>query len=183
MMHHSGPLCPQLQALAMHQARSLCLTALTSLTCAYWEPRDLSSFQCSQLAHLHVLMGAHFDLLPSTLISLSLDSMLPVLVMVNLQGQHLRSQLSLLRICLNSRLVNLSDIRNLCQPVTLFQPLWRLLSSTFTHKSIPPDMDGIMTGQHFHHLGAWCPHLQRLHIHLQGRQQADEVLKSAARLT
>ena len=72
--------CPQLQALAVHQAKSLCLNALTSLTCAYWEPRDLSSFQCSQLAHLHVLMRAHFNLLPSTLISLSLDSILPVLI-------------------------------------------------------------------------------------------------------
>eukprot|EP00891_Asterochloris_glomerata_P008570 jgi/Astpho2/8570/Aster-05056 len=45
--------CPQLQALAVHKATWLCLTALTSLTCPYWEPRDTDSFQCSQLVHLH----------------------------------------------------------------------------------------------------------------------------------
>ena len=37
--------CPQLQALAMYEATSLCLTALTSLTCNHWEPQDTDSFQ------------------------------------------------------------------------------------------------------------------------------------------
>eukprot|EP00891_Asterochloris_glomerata_P004879 jgi/Astpho2/4879/Aster-05813 len=47
--------CPQLQELTMYEAVPLCLTALTSLTCHHWEPRDTDSLQCSWLGHLHVL--------------------------------------------------------------------------------------------------------------------------------
>eukprot|EP00891_Asterochloris_glomerata_P003698 jgi/Astpho2/3698/Aster-04887 len=45
--------CPQLQALATHEAIPLCLTALTSLTSHFWLPQHTDSFQCSRLSHLH----------------------------------------------------------------------------------------------------------------------------------
>ena len=177
--------CPQLQALAMYEATSLCLTALTSLTCNHWEPQDTDSFQCSRLGHLHVLNRANFDLLPSTLTSLSLDpSSTGSWGSANLQYQQLRSQQSLVHISFTSQLVDLSHIRRLLpagHPVLNSVTSVELIikPQAFT----PPDMDGSMAGQHFHQLGAWFRHLQRLHIHLQDVmlfQQAEVVLVSAA---
>ena len=170
--------CPQLQALAMHQATALSLTALTSLTCQYWRLQDSDSFQCSQLAHLHVRLEADLTLLPSTLTSLALDSSpwLPP-TMASFQDQHLRSQQSLVHICYTSGLIDLSDIRGL---VPAIHPVLSAVTSVkltiLPQAFILPDMDG----QHFRHLGACLPHLQRVHVHLQGRQESEEVLISAA---
>ena len=174
--------CPQLQALATIKAMPLCLTALTSLTCNYWLPQDTDSFQCSRLGHLHVRGLASLNLLPSTLTSLSLDSISRSAFMVYyLEDQRLRSQPPLVHICFTSQLVDLSQIRRL---VSGIHPVLASVTSvklTIQPQAfIPPDMDGVMTGRCFDQLGAWFPYLQRLHIHLQGRQQAEETLISAA---
>ena len=169
--------CPKLQALAMHKATPLCLTALTTLTCRSWHPPDRDSFQCSQLARLHVRMGADLNLLPSTLTSLSLSSFpgLPP-VMTNLQDQHLSSQQSLVRICFTSQLQDLSDINGLMPAVDPVLTSVTSVELTIHQQAfIPQNMD---IG-YFRHLGARFPHLQRVHIHLQGRQPEELVLISA----
>ncbi len=183
--------CPQLQALAVHKVTSLCLTALTSLTCTYWLSQD--SFQCSQLAHLHVRIGADINLLPSTITSLSLEPhRRPYLGMYpgmgNLRDQHLRSQLSLVHICFRSHLSNLPNIQKLLpaiHPVSTHVTSVEL--TVHPQAFIPPDITGSMAGQHFCHLDAWFPYLQRLHIHLQERTyeplKLKEVLISAAWLS
>ena len=173
--------CPQLQALVTLKATSLCLTALTSLTCSYWEPRDTDSIQCSRLGNLHLTYRAKFDLLPSTLTSLSLP---PSPMGFLDQDQYLRGQQSLVHISFMSQLVDLSHIRQLLpvihpvsNSVTSVEPT--IKPQAFT----PPDLDGSMAEQHFCQLGAWFPHLQRLHIHLHDVmlfQQAEVVLVSAA---
>ena len=66
--------CLQLQALNVCDAIPLCLTALTSLTCAFWHPQDRDRFQCSRLVNLHIDYRASPDLLPITLTSLSLHT-------------------------------------------------------------------------------------------------------------
>ena len=179
--------CPQLQALAMNKAVPLCLTALTSLTCTRWEPRDTDSFQCSQLGHLHVRGAANLNLLPSMLTSLSLDSIWQSPVTLDLQDQHMRSQQSLVHICFTSWLEDLSDIRGLVpasHPVLTGVTSVELTIDPGAFK--PPDMDGIMYGHYFRHLCAWFPYLQRLHIHLQNKYTmfdglvARDVLISAA---
>ena len=181
--------CPQLQALAVHKATWLCLTALTSLTCPYWEPRDTDSFQCSQLVHLHVRTSANLNLLLSTLTSLSLDPMpRPFLAPANLQHQHLSSQQALVHISFTSHLMDLSDIQGLV-PATrpLLAPSVASVELTMSLEAFhPPDLGGSMAEQHFHHLDAWFPHLQRLHVCLQHnflhqpQQRLEEVLMSAA---
>ena len=98
--------CPQLQALAMNLDFPLCLTALTSLTCQEWLTKDIDSFRCSRLGHLHVLYTAKLKLLPSTLSSLSLESIRGVFV-GNIEDQHLRSQRCLMHICFTTLLCDL----------------------------------------------------------------------------
>ena len=183
--------CPQLRALAVKKATLLCLTALTSLTCPFWEPRDTDSFQCSQLVHLHVLISANLNLLPSTLTSLSLDPMPSrSWVLVDHQDQHLSGQQSLVHIRFTSHLPDLSDIQGLV-PAThpLLAPSVTSVELTFGPEAfIPPDIGGSVAQQHFRHLDAWFPYLQRVHVHLQDRhrisyqpqQQQAEVLISAA---
>ena len=78
--------CPQLQALNISRAPTLCLTALTSLTCNSWEPHDRDCLQCSRLGDLHVMYTANPNLLPSTLTSLSLRNS----CMFSHCGQHRR---------------------------------------------------------------------------------------------
>ena len=159
--------CPQLQALAMHETIPLCLTALTSLTCNYWEPQDTDSFQCSQLAHLHVKLRANLNLLPSTLTGLSLTSFprLPP-VMADLQHQHLRSQQSLVHICFTSQLEDLSDILGLVPAMhpMLANSVTSVELTIHPRAFLSPDVTNSMAGQHFHHLCAWFPHMQRLHM-------------------
>ena len=167
---------PQLQALDTLRGVPLCLTALT---CRNW-PQDIDSFKCSRLGHLHVRGLVSANLLPSTLTSLSLDSIGKSAVLGNLQIQHLRSQQSLVHICFTSWLVNLSQIRQLVSGIHPVNSVTSVELTIQPQAFLPPHMDGFMTGQHFNHLGAWCPHLQRLHIHLQGKQQVQEVLISAA---
>ena len=88
--------CPQLQALAISRAIPLCLTALTSVTCAVWRLQD--RFECSRLGHLHVTHRAQPNLLPSTLTSLSLRTINwwePSAFVVSFIDDHLRSAQSL----------------------------------------------------------------------------------------
>ena len=154
---------PQLQALAMHEASPLGLTALTSLTCQYWRPEDIDSFQCSQLANLQVRQEADLNLLPSTLTKLSLDSFtgLP-LVVANLHHQHLRSQQSLVHICFLSQLEDLSGIWRLMPAV---HPV--LVSVTSVELIIHPQAFILPDMTDFRHLGACLPHLQLVHIHFK----------------
>ena len=140
-----------------------------------------NGFQCSRLGHLHVRGPASANLLPSTLTSLTMDSIGKSAVMGDVQDQHLRSQPSLVHICFTSQLVNLSQVKRLVSGVHHVLHSVPSLELTIQPQAfILPDMDGIMTGQYFSRLGAWFPSLQRLHIHLQGRQQAKEVLIAAA---
>ena len=167
--------CPQLQALAMERDMPLCLTALTSLTCRFWLPLETDSFQCSRLGHLHVVCGAKLSMLPSTLTSLSLKYNV---AWPRLYGEPMRSQQSLVHICFSSLLENLSHIRGLV-PVIHSVSATSVTSIKLTihpQAFFPPDIDG----QQFHHLGAWFPRLQRVHIHLLGEQAEEEVLISAA---
>ena len=164
--------CPQLQALAVHRATSLCLAALTSLTCPYWEPQDTDSFQCSQLADLHVRTAANLDPLPSTLTSLSLDpSPRWFWVLANLQDQHLSRQQSLVHICFTFHLMDLADIQGLVPAARpLLAPSVTSVELTISPEAfIPPDIGGSMAGQHFRHLDAWFPNLLRMHVHLQDK--------------
>ena len=178
--------CPQLQALALTNIGivddQLCLTALTSLTCHYWLADGTGSIQCSQLGHLVVQGSIDLVALPSTLTSLFVCKLSRFLV--HPPDLHLRGQQSLVHICFTSHLVALSDIQDL---VSTTHPLLSTFVTSVQLTMHPkafvlPDMDGSMAGQHFHHLWAWFPHLQRLHIHLcaHARQQAKEVLISAA---
>ena len=184
--------CPQLQALATHEAIPLCLTALTSLTSHFWLPQHTDSFQCSRLSHLHVRRAADLTLLPGTLTSLSLNSVPgPPWLVAHLRDrrprdQHVRCKPSLVHISFTSLLVYLSDIQGLV-PAALHPVLAMSVTSiklTIHPQAFsPPDMDGSMAGQHFRHLFARLAYLQRLHIHLQdsqGLQQAEDVLISTA---
>ena len=167
--------CPQVQGLAMDMAISLSLTALTSLTCQRWLPHDTDSFQCSRLGHLHVECSAKLSMLPSTLTSLSLNY---AVAWPNYYGDPMRSQQSLVHICYLPLLKDLSHIQGLV-PV-MYSAL--ATSVTSVHLTIgpqaliPPDI----FRQHLKYLDTWFPHLQRVHIHLQGKSQAAEVLISAA---
>ena len=157
--------CPQLQGLAISKAVPLCLTALTSLTRHYWEPRDSDSFQCSQLGHLHVPWRVNLNLLPSTLTSLSLHH--SGHSMTHIPDLDLRCQQSLVHISFTSILWDLSYIQGLMPAVQ--SPA---LSTSVTSVELIihpqaftlPHMDGSMAGQHIHHLVTWFPMLQRLHI-------------------
>ena len=165
--------CPQLQALSMHKATPLCLTALTSLTCDFWRPQDRQSFQCSRLGHLYVKCRFDLNLLPSTLTSLSLYSGPGQ----QLNAQHLGRQQSLVHICFTSPLKDLSDIQGLVSGIHPALSFVTSVKLTIHPRALfPPDM----AGQHFHHLGACFVHLQRVHIHLHGRRKSEEVLISAA---
>ena len=179
--------CPQLQALDVQRATSLCLAALTSLICPDWEPQDTDSFQCPQLADLHVRTGANLNLLPSTLTSLSLDpNPWAFWVLANLQDQHLSRQQSLVHICFTFHLMDLADIQGLV-PATrpLLAPSVMSVELTISPEAfVPPDIGGSMAGQHFHHLDAWFPNLLRLHVHLQdqftGQPRQEDLLIWAA---
>ena len=176
--------CPQLQALATFEADPLCLTALTSLTCHFWLPRDRDQFQCSRLGHLHVLRSANISILPSTLTSLSLDYRpefkFPVMS-ANLQGrQQLSYHPSLVHICFTSQLEELPQIRSLLPAVhyVLAKFVTSVQLNIHPEAFIPP-----VTDRRFcQYLGAWFSRLQRLHIHLHmyGKLQAGQVLISAA---
>ena len=174
--------CPQLQALAMNNAVPLCLTALTSLTCQVWCPQDRDCFQCSRLGDLYVYDRANPNLLPSTLTSLSLYATAwrePSPSVVNVVDDRLKCLQSLVHICFESYLWDLSRIRDI---LPASNPVLRSVTSlelTIHPRAFLTNM----YGQHFHHLGACMfPHLQRVHIHLHGRQQGKEVLISGARL-
>ena len=176
--------CPQLQALAMNNAVPLCLTALTSLTCQVWCPQDRDCFQCSRLGDLHVLAyKANLNLLPSTLTSLSLHMIPAWGPSPSVVDDHLRSPQSLVHMCLKSYVCQPSNIGELL-PVS--HPAQSSVTSVELHVHprvfSPPDMDSSMAGQHVHHLGAWFPHLQCVHIHLRvhGRQPEEVALISAA---
>ena len=172
--------CPQLQALFMDRAGPLCLTALTSLSCAYWEPRD--GFQCSRLVDLHVKLRANPSLLPRTMTSLSLHSTAwsePSPSVVNVVDDHLRSPQSLVHMCFKSQLRNPSKIQTM---LPASHPALGSVTSvelTIHPAAFRPHMDV----QQFHYLACMFPQLQRVHIHLDcrhGRQPEKEVLVSAA---
>ena len=173
--------CPQLQELTMYEAVPLCLTALTSLTCHHWEPRDTDSLQCSRLGHLHVLWSLDLKVLPSTLTSLSLHhgGRHPL---HHIPDQHLSSQQCLVHISFTSVLWDLSDIPGLIPAIqrpALSPSVTSVQLCIRPQALILPDMNGSMARQHFHHLVAWFPHLQRLHIHLPSGHVSGELLISA----
>ena len=176
---HVEQQCPQLQALFMDKAMPLYLTALTSLTCYHWLPQDTDSFQCSRLGHLHVQNNHHpqssfnLGLLPSTLTSLSCGQL-----KAHNQAQHLTGRQPL-HICFTRPLEGLSSIRDLVQANE--RPVLATFVTSVIHTiQWKAFISPYMTRQHFNHLGAWCPHLQRVHIHLSGMVAEEETVISAA---
>ena len=170
--------CPQLEALSMGNAVPLCLTALTSLTCTDWLLQDTDSFQCSRLGHLHVQSARwqppiDLRLLPNTLTSLSCAHL-----KAHNEAQHLTGQQPLVHICFTERLQELSSIQDLVQANER-----SVLATSVTSVKLTIEWEAFisphMKRQHFYHLAAWFPHLQRVHIHLSGVVGGETVITAA----
>ena len=175
-----GQQCPQLQALDMNNY-PLCLTALTSLTCNYWQPRDRDHFQYSRLVDLHVRRRVDPSLMPSTLTSLSVHS--SAWWQFSDLDDDLTCPQSLVHMSFKSKLWDPSQIQDYLDIEDLLpasNPVLRSVTSlelAIVPEAFLPNMDW----QQFHHLGAWFPRLQRLHINLGcPYPQPEEVLISAA---